>query len=110
MGYCEKLQKLCALRGMDQATLASRVGLSRSSMSRIISGVQEPKLSVAQAIAKVLGVSLDYLTDDTMEEGVDGRWEPVTPDEAAILRIVRRLGAEVALDRLLSQTENGQER
>ena len=34
MGYTDKLQKLCALRGLDQSELAGQVGLSKSSMSR----------------------------------------------------------------------------
>src|SRR3954453_20190018 len=102
MGYAERLQKVCALRGMDQAALASRLGLSRSSVSRILSGVQEPKLSVAHALAKALGVSLDYLVEEgEAERGAEVRWEVVSEDEAAVLRIVRRLGPEVALDRLL---------
>jgi transcriptional regulator with XRE-family HTH domain len=98
MGYAENLRRLCALRGIDQAGLAARVGVSRSSMSRILSGVQEPKLGVAWAMARVLGVSLDSLLD---ADGGDGHCELISADEAAILTIVRRLGVEAAMDRLL---------
>src|SRR5262249_18637422 len=69
MRYPERLQKLCALRSLDQATLASKVGLSKSSISRILSGVQEPKLTLANDLAKALGVTLDYLVEDSPEIG-----------------------------------------
>lgn len=99
MGYAENLQRICVLRGIDQASLAARVGVSRSTMSRILSGVQEPKLGVAWTLARVLGVSLDSLLD---AEGQDGpHCEVVSADEATVLRIVRRLGVEAALGRLL---------
>jgi transcriptional regulator with XRE-family HTH domain len=101
MGYCERLQKLCALRGLDQATLAGMVGISKSSISRIFSGVQEPKLSLANALAKALGVSLDYLVEDSLEIGPTQRLVIMTDEELMILKIVRRLGSNVALDRLL---------
>lgn len=74
-------------------------------MSRILSGLQEPKLSVAHSLARTLGVSLDYLMEESTDPGPETRWEVVTEDEAAVLRIVRRLGAEAALDRLLGVPE-----
>lgn len=101
MGYADKLQKLCALRGMDQSTLAERLNRSKSSISRILSGVQEPKLSLAHELAKALGVSLDYLADDSLVTEPDGEWVMLSEDEVAILKIVRRLGIGVAIDRLL---------
>lgn len=101
MGYADKLQKLCALRGMDQATLAERLNRSKSSMSRILSGAQEPKLKLAHELAKALGVSLDYLADDSLEIEPNGEWVMLSEDELAILKIVRRLGMGAAIDRLL---------
>ena len=101
MGYAEKLQKLCVLRGLDQSALAERVGLSKSSMSRILSGTQEPKLRLAYDLARALGVTLDYLVDDTLEVDAEGQWVVVSEDEMTVLKLVRRLGADTALDRLL---------
>lgn len=102
MGYAEKLQHLCALRGLDQSTLADRVNLSKSSMSRIFTGLQEPKISLARELARALGVTVDYLADDGHgpEIPVD-HLIPVSTDELAVLKIVRRLGVESALDRLI---------
>ncbi len=102
MGYAEKLQRLCALKGIDQAALAERLGLSKSSISRILGGVQEPKVRLAYELARALGVTLDYLMDDAAHEPPGTHWAPVSIDEAAILAIVRRLGYEAAMDRLLA--------
>ena len=102
MGYSDRLQKLCALRSLDQATLASKVGLSKSSISRIMSGVQEPKLSLANDLAKALGVTLDYLMEDSLEIGPTQHLVTMSDEELMILKIVRRLGSNVAIDRLLN--------
>jgi transcriptional regulator with XRE-family HTH domain len=100
MGYAEKMQRLCALRGLDQSALAERMGISKSSMSRILSGAQEPKLRLAQDLARELGVTLDYLMDESAD---DPSRQPitVTEDELTVLKLVRRLGVDVAIDRLL---------
>jgi transcriptional regulator with XRE-family HTH domain len=103
MGYRDKLKKLCALRELDQSALASRVGLSKSSMSRILSGAQEPKLLVAYELAKALGVTLDYLVDESLELGPTDRSMPVTEEEMTILKIVRYLGTHESVHRLLAK-------
>src|SRR3954467_11765020 len=102
MGYTDKLQKLCALRGFDQSSLASKVNLSKSSISRILSGAQEPKLRLAYDLAKALGVTLDYLVEESPELGPTQHRVMVTEEEMMILKIVRRLGPNVAMDRLLN--------
>lgn len=106
MGYSEKLQRLCAMRGLDQSELASRVGLSKSSISRIMSGAQEPKLRLAYDLARALGVTLDYLVDDSPELGTNEHLMMVSEDELMILKIARRLGPGVAIDRLLNVPAN----
>src|SRR4051794_33403729 len=88
MGYTDKLQKLCALRGLDQSELASRVGMSKSTMSRILSGAQEPKLSVAYDLARELGVPLDYLVDESPDVTPTAQLVMVTEDELTILKMV----------------------
>ena len=78
-----------------------RVRLTKSSMSRILSGAQVPKLDKAYELARALGVSLDYLVDDEVEIDSAGQWIVVTEDELTILKLARRLGPDAALDRLL---------
>jgi transcriptional regulator with XRE-family HTH domain len=102
MGYAEKLQQLCAMKSLDQSTLASKVGLSKSSISRIVSGVQEPKLRLAYDLARALGVTLDYLVQDSPELGPTQHLVMVSDEELMILKIVRRLGPNAAIDRLLN--------
>lgn len=104
MGYAEKLQKLCVQKGLDQAVLAEAVGLSRSSISRILSGAQEPKLGVAWKLARLLGVPLDYLADEESDEEAErsGALVRVSEDEQTILKVVRRLGVEESMNRLLA--------
>lgn len=101
MGYQDKLQKLCALRGLDQSALAGKVNLSKSSISRILSGAQEPKLRVAYDLAKALGVTLDYLVDDSPEVGPSDHFVMISEDELTILKIVRLLGPAASIERLL---------
>ena len=71
-------------------------------MSRILSGVQEPKLRLAYDLAKALGVTLDYLVDDSPEVDPNAQLVMVTEDELTILKIVRRLSSNVSIDRLLA--------
>ncbi len=101
MGYAAKLQKLCSLRNVDQASLAVALGISKSTISRIISGVQEPKLTMAVELARTLGVTLDYLVDDTLDLDATHQMVVVSEEEVMILKLVRRLGPSVAIDRLL---------
>ena len=102
MGYADKLQQLCLLRGMDQVTLAHKVGVSKSSMSRILNGTQEPKIRLASDLAVALEVPLDYLVNDSAVLQAPAKSIPLTDDQLTILSIVDRLGYEVAIDRLLA--------
>jgi transcriptional regulator with XRE-family HTH domain len=108
MGYVDKLHKLCIMRGMDQVTLARRVGISKSSMSRILSGSQEPKLRLAYELAKVLGVTLDSLMNEDLPVAPSAKMVPLNEAQLTILNIVDRLGYEESIDRLLAVPGHGQ--
>lgn len=105
MGYPEKLKRLCALRGMDQSQLAEKLNVPKSTISRIFSGSRELKLGLAREMARELGVTLDYLVDDSLDEPLTDQYVMVTEDEFTLLKLVRRLGMEVALSRLLQVSE-----
>jgi transcriptional regulator with XRE-family HTH domain len=106
MGYVDKLQKLCILRGLDQITLAQRVGISKSSMSRILNGTQEPKLLLAYKLASELGVTLDSLLDDSKQIDSESRLVTLTKAQTTILDLVERMGYDTALNRLIAVNGN----
>ncbi|GAC1335847.1 MAG: hypothetical protein NVSMB14_03380 [Isosphaeraceae bacterium] len=86
---------------MDQTALAERLNLPKSSISRIFGGSRELKVGLAREMARELGVTLDYLVDDSVEDPSSDQFVAVSEDELTVLKLVRRLGVEVALDRLL---------
>jgi transcriptional regulator with XRE-family HTH domain len=49
-------------RGLSQAQLADKAGVTPGAISQIESGQRIPTIPVLSGIAKVLGVSIDYLT------------------------------------------------
>ena len=58
----ENIQKALDAKGMTQADLARKTGLSTAVVSQIVSGkTKDPRLSNVITIANALGVSLDYL-------------------------------------------------
>ncbi len=98
MGYTDKLQKLCALRGLDQSALASKVNLSKSSISRDLEWRPRSRSSALPTIwpKRLPRVTLDYLVDDSPELEPTDQLVMVSDDELAILKIVRRLGSDEA--------------
>lgn len=54
-------------RGMNQAKLAEKAGITPAAISQIEKGLRIPTIPVLQKIANVLGVSIDYLTGKTDE-------------------------------------------
>jgi putative transcriptional regulator len=53
-----KLKDILDERMMKQSALAKRVGITETTMSKIVKGETEPKLSTALKIAEVLGMSV----------------------------------------------------
>ena len=64
MDYIQRIRQLIALRGMSHKDLGERIGLKKTTMSRLLSGKQEPKLREAYDLARELGVTLDDLMGD----------------------------------------------
>jgi transcriptional regulator with XRE-family HTH domain len=87
---------------MDQSELANKVGLSKSTISRILSGTQEPKLGLANEIAKALGVTLDLLVEDSEEISETDRMVTVSEEEVTILKMARVIGVDEAMKRLMN--------
>jgi transcriptional regulator with XRE-family HTH domain len=91
MGVAQKISKHMALKGMNQQKLARAASISDSEVSRILRGKSSPSLEYAFRLARALGVSLDYLADDSQEV------EPVAENatnsglEAEIIELSRQL-------------------
>ncbi len=50
--------------GWNQAELARRTGLTPMTVSNIVAGKHEPKVSILKSIAEALGVSADQLLSE----------------------------------------------
>ena len=112
----EKLAQHMARRGLNGQRLARSSKVSDSEISRILGGKSRPGLENAFRLARAVGVSLDYLADDSLEIDPLEHKDPLTADEhellelahgvgtaraARILDIVRIVGYEIAMRRLL---------
>jgi transcriptional regulator with XRE-family HTH domain len=112
----EKLLNQMVRLGLNGQKLARTSKVSDSEISRILAGKSRPGLENAFRLARAVGVSLDYLADDTLETDPLVSRDPVSPDErevldlaheigpgraARILDNVRFLGYEIAMRRLL---------
>src|SRR5262249_29471037 len=68
MRFYEKLYKQMLLLGMNQQKLARKSQVSDSEVSRILAGKSQPGLENAFKLSRAVGVSLDYLADEALEE------------------------------------------
>lgn len=90
MTFGEKLEKSIGAgrRVASQVVLARQTGIPQTTISALVRGVQKASLEQAFKLAQALGLSLDYLADDTLEE-------PPVPElseeERHILRVYRSL-------------------
>ena len=61
-----KILNLRRDRGVAQRSLAEMTSVTPSALSRIEAGIHQPKGPVALRIARVLGVSADYILDESV--------------------------------------------
>lgn len=66
MNFSEKLKALRGQHGLKQAELAEKSGLTANKIQRYEQSNQKPKGDDALALAKVLGVTADYVLDDSL--------------------------------------------
>lgn len=59
--FGQRISKLRKARGLSQKDLAQKVGISKSSLGNYENDMGIPSLLVAEDLASVLNVSLDYL-------------------------------------------------
>ncbi len=89
----DKLQMLMARAGLNGQKLARKAQVSDSEISRILQGKSRPGLDNAFRLARAVGVSLDYLADDSID--VDAQSAPadnLTAEERKILALAGKIG------------------
>lgn len=59
--FGEHLKSLLKEKGMTQAELARRTGMTEASVSRYISGQRTPRISQAYRMALVIGIDMNTL-------------------------------------------------
>ncbi len=93
----EKLHKQMLLKGLNGQRLARLSQVSDSEISRILAGKSLPGLENAFRLARAVGVSLDYLADDSLESDPAKSTADVTTEpERALLRVARDIGSREA--------------
>jgi transcriptional regulator with XRE-family HTH domain len=94
----DKLQMLMNRHRLNGQKLARQAQVSDSEISRILQGKSRPGLDNAFRLAKAVGVSLDYLADDSLD--IDTTSQPadnLSTEERRILTIAQRLGCSEVL-------------
>lgn len=69
--FGDRVQELMDEKGLSQAELGRRSGMSRSVINNLLRGIRNPSLLTALTVARALGVSLDELTSGNVLDMVD---------------------------------------
>lgn len=93
----DKLLTEMARHALNGQRLAQRSKVSDSEISRILSGQSTPGLENAFRLARSVGVSLDYLADDTLETDPMKATDPLSADERRLLDLARQIGMNRAI-------------
>jgi transcriptional regulator with XRE-family HTH domain len=88
----DKLQALMARRGLNGQKLARSSGVSDSEISRILQGKSRPGLDNAFRLARSVGVTLDYLADDSLDVEPPSPDDHLSPDERKLLAVAQKIG------------------
>ncbi len=87
-----------ARNNLNGQRLARLSFVSDSEISRILQGKSRPGLDNAYRLAKAVGVSLDFLADDTLDVEPAPPSDKLSADERKILTIAQKIGStEVVL-------------
>jgi transcriptional regulator with XRE-family HTH domain len=105
MGFKEKLHKLARAKGWEASDLARALGHPKmTTVHNWWAGRSKPDLKNAYDLSRVLGVSMEYLADDTQDD------QPISRDdlsriESVLLELARYVGPGVALQELSKLVE-----
>ena len=93
----DKLQMLMTRRNLNGQKLAKLSDVSDSEISRILQGKSRPGLDNAYRLAKAVGVSLDYLADDSLDHEPGQATDAVSTEERKVLGLIQKIGLSEAL-------------
>ena len=90
MDFPSKLKRRLKEMGMSQSELAERVGTSQSQVSDWVRKKSEPTVRYGAKVAEALGVTMDYLfRDDVNDLGPE-----ISPGEQILIGAIRELGPD----------------
>jgi transcriptional regulator with XRE-family HTH domain len=89
----DKLQMLMARHNLNGQKLARLSRVSDSEISRILQGKSRPGLDNAHRLAKAVGVSLDFLADDTLDAEPPRPGDNLSPEERKVLALSQKIGS-----------------
>lgn len=69
--FGDRVQELMDEKGLTQAELGRRSGMSRSVINNLLRGIRNPSLLTALTVSRALGVSLDELASGNVLDMVD---------------------------------------
>src|SRR5436309_1626793 len=98
----DKIARLLKSRGMTQSDLAEMIGVAKSRVSLWMQGTGLPNAYQTRAIAMALGVSMEYLTDDSLD--TPPKADPLTDKHRLLLEAANFIdgGLDEALRRVLN--------
>lgn len=96
--FCDTLARLRRERGLTQAELAARLGISKSAVSMYERGNREPELDLLEKMADVFGVSVNALLGRAEDELVNA--------DPALTEYLEQLRDRPELRMLFSLTKN----
>jgi transcriptional regulator with XRE-family HTH domain len=88
----DKLQMLMARHALNGQKLARSSHVSDSEISRILQGKSRPGLDNAFRLARSVGVTLDYLADDSLDVEPPRPEDHLSPDERRVLSLAQKIG------------------
>jgi transcriptional regulator with XRE-family HTH domain len=96
----DKLHMLMARHSLNGQKLARLAQVSDSEISRILHGKSRPGLDNAFRLARSVGVTLDYLADDSLDAEPPTPGDNLSPDERKIVAIAQKIGTSEVLTML----------
>lgn len=110
--FLEKFERLLSERGINKGRIAKLIDAHDAVVRRWGNGKSEPYASQLLRLARELGVSMEYLVDDALDDPAGERPSPgecLTADEQYVLEGYRELVAEIGLSPTRAVRRMGQE-